>query len=182
MRNYTTEMINAIENDYPRIELLEFQFSTGNIYLTTCNHQIEDGGNSYLANHLVASAPRVSYEKDLRIINVSIQISGLDDTIGTILANNQRNRKVILKTAVLRPEDHVVLGILLSSYYLIDNFDQDVSTETNEFKLNMSSFLSDFDTTNGMRSTQSSHEVRYPNSTSFLNSKDVNKELQWGAD
>ena len=182
MRDYSAEVIAGLNNDDPRADLIELQFSTGTLYLTTNNHNLEYEGQLWEAGFIVSATPKLTFEKDLKVINISVMLSGLDNIIGTILADNQRNRKVIVKNVILKPIDNSVVGTLISSYYLIDNFDQEADLTQNMFKLNMSNFLSDFDTTNGVRSTQSSHANFFPGSTSFLNSKDVNQELEWGSD
>lgn len=183
MRNYTQPMIDGLKADYPRTDLIEIQFSNATLYLTTCTHDIIGyDGNDWISGHIVAGSPRVKFDKDLKVVNIPITLSGVDDIIGIALSDNQRNRKVIIKMIILDPVDNTPLGTLLESYYLIDKHSQEVDLSTNSFDMNITNYLSEMLTTRGIRTTQASHALYFPGSTSFLNSKDVSGDLNWGSD
>ena len=181
MKNYSTQIIDALKNGNPRTELFEFQFSSGTVRITTAGHDIVHNGQTYTAGGIVLDTGSVSVEKELRINTVDIVIGAVDQTMLALIQNaNQQNRKVVF-TQIVLDNNNQSLGEIFKSLMVISQYSVQDEDDEATIALSCTNILSDFNTIRGVRTTQSSFQRFYPTSTSFINSKDIGDDLKWGS-
>jgi len=180
MKNYPTSVKNAIAENKPETTLFEFQLVQGTFFLTTAVHDIEYGFNSYIASGLILANEDVKQQSELRVNSLKLRFSGVDQTFTALFQNaNQQNRKVLITHVILNNE-HQVIGPLLTSRYLINDYGYDDNEQEATLDVNLTNYLSNFNAVAGIRTTQESFRRFYPNSTFFINSKDTGAEFKWG--
>ena len=180
MKSYSQPIKDALAADNPRTELLEMQLAGGTIRLTTADHDITYAGNTYVASGLVLGVSDIKQQQELRVNSIDIEFTAVDQTVLALFLNtNQQNRRCILSHVVLS-DVHQVIGVLISSLFIVDSISVDDSDTKAIIAVSLTNFLSDFDAVRGIRTTQASFQRFYPESTAFINSKDVGADLTWG--
>jgi hypothetical protein len=180
MKNYSQAIKDALTADMPRTELLEMQLAGGTVRLTTADHDIEYLGNTYIASGLILGVSDIKQQQELRVNSLEVEFTAVDQTIVALFLNtNQQNRRAIL-TQVVLDQRHQVVGALISSRYIVDSVTVDDDEKQATIAVNFTNFLSDFEAVRGIRTTQASFQRFYPNSSAFINSKDIGDELKWG--
>lgn len=182
MKNYTQAVKDAIADENPIVGLIQMNLNGGTIYLTTAAHDIEYAGETWISSGLILSVGELSEKTELSVQSIDIQFTAVDQTIIALFTNNnQQNKSVLLKLAIL-DNVHQVVGELYSKTYIIDSFSDQNDEDSATINVEVSNFLSDFEAVRGVRTTQASFARFYPNTTSFINSKDIKKELKWGGE
>lgn len=179
MKSYSAQILANIREG-ARTELVELQLSAGTVRLTTANHDIVFGGQTFLAGGNFLGAGSVKQEQELRVNTCSFQISLVDQSILALFqANNPIGRKVILRHVLCDDNDQVI-GALLTTTMRIDTYAVDDDDTTAAIGIQLSNYMSQFDAVRGIRTTQASYQRFYPDSTSFINSKSAGDDLRWG--
>lgn len=180
MKNYSNAIKDALINENPLTDLYVFNFSSGPVYLTTAAHDIMWSGITYTAGSLVLSSDDIKQQQELRVSQFTVVLTAVDQTLLAILQNaNQQNRRVTLRRVVLT-ETHQVIDELISVNYFINSYSVDDNAEEATVSLDLTNSNGNFESVKGIRTTQNSFKRFYPNTTSFINSKDTKKELKWG--
>lgn len=179
MKSYSAEILAAIREG-ARTELVEMQLAAGTVRLTTANHDIVFGGQTFLSGGNFLGAGSVKQEQELRVNTCSFQISLVDQSILALFqANNPVGRKVILRHVLCNDNDQVI-GALLTTTMRIDTYAVDDDDATAGIGIQLSNYMSQFDAVRGIRTTQASYQRFYPDSASFINSKSAGDDLRWG--
>jgi hypothetical protein len=182
MKNYSEALKAAITNEQPIIGLIQMNLNGSTIYLTTAAHDINGYGETWVSSGLILTVGSLSEKTELAVQSIDIEFTAVDQSIIALFTNNnQQNRKVILKLVVL-DDIHQIVGELYSKTYIIDSFSDRNDDNEATISVEISNFFSDFEAVRGIRTTQSSFARFYPNTTSFINSKDIKKELKWGGE
>ena len=180
MKNYSEALKAAISNEQAIVGLIQMNLNGSTLYLTTAAHDIDHNGETWVSSGLVLSVASLSEKSELSVQSIEIEFTAVDQSIIALFTNaNQQNKNVILKLAVLDDVDQVV-GELYSKKYIIDSFSDQNDVDEATIAVEVSNFFSDFEAVRGIRTTQSSFARFYPNTTSFINSKDIKRELKWG--
>lgn len=182
MKNYSQAIKDAITDEQPFVGLIQMNLNGGTIYLTTAAHDLEYLGQTWISSGLVLSVASLSEKTELSVQSIDIEFTTVDQSIIAMFTNNnQQNKTILLKLAIL-DDVHQVIGELYSKTYIVDSFSDQNDEEEATINVEVSNFLSDFEAVRGVRTTQSSFARFYPNTTSFINSKDIKKELKWGGE
>lgn len=180
MKNYTQAVINALRNDNPIIHIVEMRLKAGTVRLTSAPHDITYQNEEWISSGLMLDVGDFSESRDLRVESIKVKFTAVDQTVLALFTNNnQQNQKFIIKTLVL-DDEHQVIGEVFSKSYTINAYSDEDSGNEASITVELSNFVSDFEAVRGIRSTLSSFARFYPNTTSFINSKDMKKELKWG--
>lgn len=181
MKNLTPEVISALKTNYTFCSLIRMDLSGGIIRLTDAGHDIVYNGQTYLSSGLVASVAGIKQQQELRVASIDLQFSAVDQSIVALFSNaNQQNRKVIISTLILENDAHTPIGTTSVITNIINKHSIDDDENGATIVVNVSNFLAEFEAVRGIRTTQSSFKRFYPNSTAFINSKDVGNDLKWG--
>lgn len=182
MKNYSQAVKDALADDMPTVTLIEMALKNGTILLTTAAHDITHNANEYLASGLVLDVPSSQNQKELNIESVQIEFTAADPTILALFSNeNQVNRRVKI-TEVILDDEHQVIGELLSKNFTINSWSDEDDGENATISIELSNWAGYFKTLRGIRTTQASFSRFYPNTTSFINSKDIDIDQKWGGE
>ncbi len=182
MKNYSQTVKDAIANDQPVVGLIQLNLVGGVVYLTTAAHDITYNGIEWISSGLVLQVADLSTDRQQTVQSVTVQFSAADLTIVALFTNNnQQNTEVVIGVYVLN-DIHEVVGELYSRTYIVDSHADDNDDSQATISVELSNYLSNYEAVNGVRSTQSSFAKLYPSTTSFNNSKDIDKDLKWGGE
>lgn len=181
MKNYSTAVKEAIAAGNPITTLVTMDLTQSDVNLTMADKIITWDGVDYLPQGLLVSISSLDESTSLDVQSINMQFSMADPTILALFSNeNQQNRKVLISLVVL-DDRHQVIGSLFSKTYIIDNYsDDDDGSGDALLSVNISNWVSDYQATRGIRTTQASFQRFYPDSTAFVNSKDIDEDLDWG--
>lgn len=182
MKNYTPEIKQAIADGMPIVSLLAFNLVQGTTRLTSAAHDIIYNHNTYLASGLLLDIPSKTDSRQLEIDSFTIEISAADPTMLAFFSNaNQMNRKVTVKEVIL-DEEHKVIGELVSKSFIITSWSDSDSEKDASIAVELTNWISYLKTIRGIRTTQNSFARFYPNTTSFINAKDLDLDKVWGGE
>lgn len=180
MKNYSQPIKDALAAGWPITDLITLDLSTGPVRLSTAGHDITWGAITYQSSSLVLAVDGIKQQQELRVAEVSIQFTAVDQSlVALFLNNNQQNRKVTIERVVLNLT-HNVVGSLIKVNHNINSHSIDDSDSDSVLNVSISNSMANFESVKGIRTTQESFRRFYPNTTSFINSKDTKKELKWG--
>lgn len=180
MKNYSPGVIAALKQDKPITTLVELYLAEGNYYFTTANLDITYNGVEYVSSGLLLALDSVKQQKELKVAKLRLEFSSAEQSLLSIfLNNNNTNRKAKIIEVILN-DDMQVIGPLLTANYLIDTPSFNEGDGKSSFALTITNYLSDFQATRGIYTTQASFRRFYPQSTAFINSKDAGAPLKWG--
>jgi hypothetical protein len=181
MKNYTTQMIDAIKAGAGRTELLTFNLSNGIVRLTTAGHDIVHAGQTFTASGILLDVPSIKQQQELRINTVAVQISVVDQSILALFqAANPVGRDAVISQIIVDDNDQPIGNPLISAAFRIDSFTVDDDERNATMEVELSSYMAQLDTTRGIRTTTDSFRRFYPASTSFINSKSAGDNIKWG--
>jgi len=182
MKYYSTAIKEAIANGNTTVNLIDMNLSGGLVRVTDSMRDKVLDGNTYLATGLVLSVGDRSQQQQLQVQDFDLQFTAADQTIPALFyAANQQGRLITIREVILASDDQTVLGTLSTNIVQINKYDQQDSDNGDAtFAVNCSNFMSRWNAVKGMRTVQSSHQQYFPSSTSFINSKDIKDELEWG--
>jgi hypothetical protein len=182
MKNYTQAVKNAIAAGQPIVGLIQMNLNGATLYLTTAAHDIDYNGQTWVSSGLILSVGSLSEKTELSVQSIEIQFTAVDQSITALFTlTNQQNKTVLIKLLIL-DNVHLPVGELFSKTYIIDSFSDQNDDNTATIGVELSNFLSDFEAVRGIRTTLASFARFYPNTTSFINSKDIKLELKWGGE
>jgi hypothetical protein len=180
MKNYSPEILQALQEEKARAVLVEMYLTSGTFYLTTVNHDIEYQGLNYVSSGLLLGLDSVKQQQELRVVKLRLEFSAVDQNLLAIFLNtNQTNRKIKIMQVILN-DNNQVIGVLQTNYFLIDNPSYDQGTAQSTLGVTVSNFMADFQAVRGIFTTQASFRKFYPQSTAFINAKDAGSPLKWG--
>lgn len=183
MKNLSAEVIAALKTNYTFCNLIKMSLNGGIVRLTDAGHDIVYNSDTYISSGLVAAVSGIKQQQDLRVASVDLAFSAVDQSIVALFSNtNQQNRKVTVSTLILDNETHQPVGVLQIINYIINKYTIDDDDNGAQIAVNVSNFLAEFDAVRGIRTTQESFKRFYPNTTSFINSKDTGNDLKWGGE
>lgn len=179
MKNYSQEVIDALRNDNATCNLIEMRLAGGTVFFTDAGRDITWQGQTYTASGLVTSLDSRQKQSQFQVQSFGVQFSTADQAVIALFGNdNQKGRTAIIREVIFDDDRNQVVGELQVQRYIINA----PSQRDGSFTVDMSNYAARWRTVRGMRTTQASHRIFYPDSTSFINSKDVKSELEWGGE
>jgi len=189
MKNLTQAVIDKLQSgSYTYCQIVRMNLNDGaggtlTYRFTEAGHDIVYNGDTYVSSGLAIGFGSIKHQQELRIASIDLQFSAVDQTLPALfLTSNQQNRRVTISTLILDNDTHAVIGLLHNKRFNINNFSIDDDAGKASITVNVSNFLSQFQATRGIRTTQSSHARIYHGTTSFINSKDSGANLEWAGE
>lgn len=180
----TTAVQSALENDHVYCHLIEFEFSSGTLYLTEAGHDITYAGQTYLANGILLDMDNPKFTKEMRVGEVKIGLTAVDQSsIAILLNNNQINRDVNVYRAYLDPAtDQVIPDPILIHRWMITGFDVSEDGSESVVALGLASEWADWKKPGGIRTTDASQKRHYPDDDIFEFATAIKPALKWGGE
>lgn len=180
MKNWVQGVIDAMQGGSPKAATLyELQLADGTIYLTDAAHDIVHHQQTYTAAGQVLGRDDISSRKSLEVQSINLVFTLVEQGIWAVFGNtSQLNRRVII-TEVILDDKNQPIGETLRTVNRVNGVSVDDNEDSATVTVNVSNIMADFEAVRGLRSTQASHQRFYPESTSFINSRGFNKDLEW---
>lgn len=188
MKQLPANTITALEaGSFLYAELIEFQLATP-LYLTTASYDIRTstltsgGTQTYLAQGKFLSYSGVRQSDELRVNNVSIQLSGSTDTfVNLVLQDQYLHRRInIYRTWIDIATNTLIDTPSLIYSGTITGGDVMDSTQECEVSLTTSNEFYDFDRIAGRKTNMNSQQRWYPNDNGMLFSTSGIADIKWG--
>lgn len=178
MKNYSSQLINALNDEHQFCHVVDLQFTSGQLRLTDAAFDVVVDGNVYSGNGLIEEVESHRQEQALRVQEIQITFTNADQTIlATLLNNEQRNRLATIRRVVLAAGTNDALGVVFSARFRISSY----GCDGNNVQVTLRGAIADFEAVRGIVTTHESIRRFYPANTSFINSSSVNDKLTWGA-
>lgn len=177
MKNYSQAVKDALLNNNATANLIDLNLAGGAVYITDAGRDVEYMGRRYIASGLVASVGGRKQQSQMQVQSVAINFTTADQSIIALFSGNQKGYPAIVREVVFDDATVDVVGELLQQRYIINNYSQD----DDSFSVDLSNYAARWRTVRGMRTTQASHQLYFPQSASFVNSKDLT-EVEWGGE
>ncbi len=181
MLTLTLDMEAALNGAHTFCNLIELRFNGLTVYLTDSQTDIEYSGATYLGNGLLTNVSAFKQREQLNAIEYKLSFTAADLSIISIILNNdQLNREILVKRAILNPvnsqviPDPINVGRFLITGATIND------SKNGSVVISMSNFWSDFERKSGITTTIASAQRFNENETGFINAIDIDKELEWG--
>lgn len=181
MKNWVQGVIDALKNGTGTdVTLYEMQLTGGTVYLTDCARDVSFSGNNYISAGQVISRAGIRHTKELSVASIDIEFTLVEQGIWSIFGNtSQLGRRVIITEVVLNNRGQVI-GEKLKTINRVNSINVSDDDDKATVSVNVSNIMADFETVRALRTTQASHQRFWPQSTSFINSKDLTEDLKWG--
>lgn len=182
------DFFTAINSDSAEsCHLIELEFSTGTVYLTTAYQDIAWNGNTYEAVGGLLEIGGIEETSDPQGQGVDLKLSAVDQTVLAALMSAQyRGREAKVYRAHLNKGTGQVVGdpflmlrgLQLSNYQIEEN--RDASGGTVTISTRISGYLS-IDRVRGIKSNLTSHQHEFPGDTFWQNAAILaNTKIYWG--
>lgn len=180
MKNWTQAVINALKGGAPTVATLyELQLVDGTIRMTDAAHDLSYLNETYLSAGQVLARDDISTRKALEVQSINIQFTLVEQGIWAVFGNkNQVGRRVIM-TEVVLDSRHQVVGETIKTINRVNTISVEDSESSAVVNVEISNIMADFQAVRGVRTTQSSHQRFYKDSTSFINARGFSKDLEW---
>ena len=179
MKNYSQAILDALANNNATANLLEMQLAGGTVYLTDANRNIPYNGQTYIASGLMLSVADLRQQSQFQVQSIGVQFTTADQSVVALFSQNQKGRTCILTEVIFDDYSKDIVGQLQQGRFRVNAPSQRTGDADDVLSIDLTNFMSEWKARRGLRTTQASHQVYYPNSTSFINSMDV-KEIEWG--
>jgi len=142
----------------------------------------DSGVNTYLAQGQFLSFGNVIESSDLRIGQIDITFTAVDQTTIALLINNQYiNKRVVIYRAILDENYSFTSNDVFTIFDgRIIGFSIKEDTQTSTVVVTVASQFADFERTNGRRTNPASQSKEFPNDKGFRFSAQVVKDIKWG--
>ena len=168
--------------------LVEIKLTNGSnqdetVYITDYHVNITYSGNTYLAGGHLLDISEQKNTSDLQISDVTISLSGVDQTyISMILNYTYIDRELIIHRVFLDDADAIVGNPIKTFMGRINapTINDDPHAGTSIITVNASSYLADFDARPSRSTNHIHHKYYYPNDDFFKLWGQIDKEIVWG--
>ena len=153
------------------------------VYITDYHIDIVYSGNTYLAGGHLLSISEQKNTSDLQINDVTVGLSGIDQTFISLLLNyTYIDREIIIQRVFLDSNDAIIGSPVTTFAGRINTptIEDNPSDGSSVVTVNASSYLADFDR-RPMRSTNHIHHKYYYGDDDFFKLwGQIDKEIVWG--
>jgi len=180
MKNYSSPIKAAIAANKPIVYLYELNLVDGDYYLADFATNLTHNTDVYSATNLVLGSDPFKQQVDLTVLDFNILFTAVDQTMLALFLNDNQQNQTITVRKVIIDDDYSVIGQLMQTTVTIDSYAVNDGVESATMEVNCSNAFGAWQVVRGIRTTQASFSRLIPNTTSFINSKDINEELIWG--
>ena len=170
-----------LSNDSLRIaNLLTFEF-VSTLRFTDYGHSLSYAGNTYSAINGFIDLSDPTESEDLRINNLTIKMSGVEQSfISIFLSGLWVNRRALLEVVFLDPND-AIIGEPISIFDgLVSNFSISETENTSAVDIVIASHWADFERKTGRLTNNNSQQYLFPGDLGLQFSASVVTDLKWG--
>jgi len=180
-RGISAALITELAKDSFNLCNLIFIDVGSGLYLTDYFHDITYDGNDYLASdHLIGvGSPRES--RDLRVNNLTVQVSGVEQSyISLFLQNDFVNKQAIIRKAGIDDDGSIIGDPMITFNGRVTRFEIRESKSTSEVSIEIASHWADFDKKGGRLTNNNSQQFFFDGDIGFEYAANTVRDLKWG--
>jgi hypothetical protein len=149
-------------------------------YYTDFSSDITDGSDTYSANGFLASLGSITETSTINIGALSLELSGVDQTIiSDVLNNGHLHRSVTVKRAILDNSNAIVGSFALYSGF-IEGMTIGDSGESSRIVFSTANHWADYERRAGRRTNDDSQQHFFNGDKCFEFADQAGKSLSWG--
>ena len=167
--------------------LIELRLDSATVYVTDSYRTIVWDGNTYLAlGHMIGFAGLVE-SAEVRVADVSVQLSGVDQTmVALVLDNDYLDRRLLIYQFFLDTSDAVIASpVLIHDGRIAEaGVSEDGESGNSTVTLKSRDSFADFERMNGRHTNPAEQKYLFPNDASFdllAQLAGQNRQIIWGA-
>lgn len=181
MMTFTPQTMAALESGhFFYTHLIEIQFASVTLHLTTAGHDINHDGVTWQTNSLLNEVPDVNSDVELKLNETSLTLATDQALIAEVLGKQQVNRLINVYLAIL-DEDGIPLQVIKSHGLMMNSHKIKNSADKGTLQLSVGSEWADFEAQRGIYTNLASHQRHYPGDRGFEFAYQVKEDLKWGA-
>lgn len=173
---------NKLTKDFQSALICKIDFNGLTLGLTESGYDIELNGVTYLANGLLLGVSNYKETAEVKVNNLTLVLSSVDQTItALLLQNNQIGREVLISRVIYDPDDHkTILAVEEIAVGEIVSFSNGSTSEDSAMSITVSSLFADWERKNGRTTTNASQQRVFPGDKGMEYANSIDKELKWG--
>lgn len=173
---------NKLTKDFQSALICKIDFNGLTLGLTESGYDIELNGVTYLANGLLLGASNYKETAEVKVNNLTLVLSSVDQTITSLLLqNNQIGREVLISRVIYDPDDHkTMLAVEEIAVGEIVSFSNGSTSSESAMSITVSSLFADWERKNGRTTTNASQQRVVPGDKGMEYANSIDKELKWG--
>lgn len=177
MKSISPAVKAAVDNGAPRVQLITLELAQATIRLTTCGHELQWQGHTYLSTPLLLGTDKVRSNSEIRIGTRTLSFTAADATMLALLSGHpQVNRWVTQHEAYLDPIGKIIPDPIHMHTWLLTGHKQKGSN----VEVSLASEWSLFESTSGRTTTTESQKRFYPDDDIFDFVPNSSNEVLWG--
>jgi len=162
------------------VELIYLGISTGSYYTDHYKNIVYDG-DTYLASSLFLGSSEVQENADVAVNTLTVKFSGADQTIISLLLNNNYMNKVAkVYRGFLDDSQALIADPFLLFDGRISNFTLEENATTSSVNIVISSHWADFEKISGRRTAENSQKLYFPNDKGMEFASKTAQKIKWG--
>jgi len=162
------------------VELIYLGISTGSYYTDHYKNIVYDG-DTYLASSLFWGSSEVQENADVAVNTLTVKFSGADQTIISLLLNNNYMNKVAkVYRGFLNDSQALIADPFLLFDGRISNFTLEENATTSSVNIVISSHWADFEKISGRRTAENSQKLYFPNDKGMEFASKTAQKIKWG--
>jgi len=162
------------------VELIYLGISTGSYYTDHYKNIVYDG-DTYLASSLFLGSSEVQENADVAVNTLTVKFSGADQTIISLLLNNNYMNKVAkVYRGFLNDSQALIADPFLLFDGRISNFTLEENATTSSVNIVISSHWADFEKISGRRTAENSQKLYFPNDKGMEFASKTAQKIKWG--
>lgn len=162
------------------VDLIYIGVSTG-YYYTDHYKDITYNSNTYLASSLFLGMNEVNESSELGVSSLTLKFTGADQTIISLLLNNDYMDKTVNVYRAFLDQSQVVINYpFLLFEGRIENFNIEETDTTSEILISVASHWADFEKVRNRRTNTNSQKLFFTSDKGFNYASQTTKDIKWG--
>jgi len=169
------------KDGFTLVHLIELDVGSG-IDLTDCPHDVTYSSTTYTASDHLLEVGSPTETQDLRVNNVSIELSASDQNstyLSIFLQNEYINKSAVIKKACI--SNGSVVGAPLTVFSgQISKWQAAERSGRSTIRIALASHWADFERVNGRLTNNSSQQFYFPGDIGFEYASSTVRDISWG--
>jgi len=181
-RGMTAAVLTEIaESQNKPFHLVDIQFTTGTVYFTDSNRDIDWNYRTYTAAGDFLTFSDITEQNAMTVGEIEVQLSGVDRAyLSTILNETFMDRILIIRKGFLNDSNAIIVNPIIIYQGRMDQPNIIESSNDCVISVTVANQFVDFIKTTGRYTNTDSQALFFPNDRGFQYAHQVIKEINWG--